>query len=52
MAAHHPAMMLPDEIDGEAHFVPVAQAYELRISRRQRASLRLAVGAPADTVTG
>jgi ADP-ribose pyrophosphatase YjhB (NUDIX family) len=45
--AHRPEAMIPDEIDGEAVFIPVAQAHEMRISSWQRAFLRLALAASA-----
>ena len=50
--AHHPGAMLPDEVDGEAVFVPIARAYEMRISRWQREFLKLAVGGPGDARKG
>jgi ADP-ribose pyrophosphatase YjhB (NUDIX family) len=45
--AHRPEAMMPDEIDGEAVFVPVAQAHEMPIPSWQRAFLTLAAG-PGD----
>ena len=46
--AHHPEAIIPDEIDGEAVFVPVARAREMRISAWQRAFLHLAVAGRGD----
>jgi len=41
--AHHAEAMQPDELDGEAIFVPVERANEMRISAWQRAFLALTV---------
>jgi ADP-ribose pyrophosphatase YjhB (NUDIX family) len=41
--AHHPEAMAPDEIDGEATFMAIERAQEMRLSAWQREFLKLAV---------